>query len=31
LNVIDTPEDLEYFVDFLKVSCRYRPQDIPWN
>ena len=31
LNVIQTKRDLEMFVDFLKVGCRYRPQDIPWN
>ena len=31
LDVIQTKRDLEVFVDFLKVGCRYRPQDIPWN
>ena len=31
LDVIQTKCDLEVFVDFLKVGCRYRPQDIPWN
>ena len=31
LDVVDTQNDLEYFVDFLKVSCRNRPQDIPWK
>jgi hypothetical protein len=31
LNVITTEEELCAFTDFLKVSCRYRPQDIPWR
>jgi hypothetical protein len=31
LNVIQTKHELQVFVDFLKVGCRYRPQDIPWN
>lgn len=31
LDVIQSKDDLELFVEFLKVGCRYRPQDIPWN
>jgi hypothetical protein len=31
LDIIQTKDDLDVFVDFLKVGCRYRPQDIPWN
>ena len=31
LNVITTEEELCAVTDFLKVSCRYRPQDIPWH
>ena len=31
LNVITTEEELCAFTDFLKVGCRYRPQDIPWH
>lgn len=30
LDVISTKEELRDFTDFLKVACRYRPQDIPW-
>jgi len=29
---IDNPEpEFKQFVDFLKIGCRFRPQDIPWN
>lgn len=31
LDVITTEEELQAFADFLKVACRYRPQDIPWH
>jgi hypothetical protein len=31
LDIIQSKDDLDVFVDFLKVGCRYRPQDIPWN
>jgi len=29
---IENPEpEFKQFVDFLKIGCRFRPQDIPWN
>ena len=29
---IENPEpEFKQFVDFLKIGCRYRPQDIPWS
>ncbi|QIG59808.1 hypothetical protein [Dishui Lake phycodnavirus 3] len=31
LNCIKQEKDLYDFVDFLKVACRFRPQDIPWR
>lgn len=30
LNVIKTEKDLDEFVIFLKNSCRFNPQNIPW-
>ena len=31
IDKLDDPEpDFRKFVDFLKVGCRFRPQDIPW-
>ena len=31
LNCIKHQKDLDDFVDFLKIACRFRPQDIPWS
>jgi hypothetical protein len=31
LNYIKHQKELDDFVDFLKVACRFRPQDIPWR
>ena len=31
LDCIKEQKDLDTFVDFLKISCRFRPQDIPWR
>jgi len=29
---IENPEsEFKQFVNFLKIGCRFRPQDIPWN
>lgn len=30
LDCIDDVDEFEKFVEFLKISCRYRPQDILW-
>lgn len=30
LNVVQTEKDLNDFVIFLKNSCRFNPQNIPW-
>lgn len=30
LDVIKTKQELLEFVDFLKLSCRYKPHQIPW-
>ena len=28
---MENPEpEFKQFVDFLKIGCRFRPQDIPW-
>ena len=31
LDVIQSEGDLLEFVDFLKISCRYSPHQIPWS
>jgi hypothetical protein len=32
METMETPEpEFRKFVDFLKIGCRFRPQDIPWN
>jgi hypothetical protein len=31
LNCIKHQKELDDFVDFLKIACRFRPQDIPWR
>ena len=29
---MENPEsEFKQFVNFLKIGCRFRPQDIPWN
>ena len=31
INALDEPEpEFKKFVSFLKIGCRFRPQDIPW-
>ena len=30
-NADITEPEFKQFVDFLKIGCRYRPQDIPWS
>ena len=32
MEILENPEpEFKKFVDFLKIGCRFRPQDIPWN
>jgi len=31
LNCITHKKELDDFVDFLKIACRFRPHDIPWH
>jgi hypothetical protein len=31
LNMEEPEPEFKEFVNFLKIGCRFRPQDIPWN